>query len=81
MSKIQWEYDLVEKPFCEQLKAMGWEWIEGDKDVPDFTERQNFRGLCSVEKELAQLNQLKSGLMNDLLAGRVRVPEGIVGAG
>jgi hypothetical protein len=21
--KIQWEYDLVEKPFCEQLKAMG----------------------------------------------------------
>ena len=23
MSKIQWEYDLVERPFCEQLKAMG----------------------------------------------------------
>jgi hypothetical protein len=20
MSKIQWEYDLVEKPFCEQLQ-------------------------------------------------------------
>lgn len=43
MSKIQWEYDLVERPFCEQLKAMGWQWIEGDKDVPDFTERANFR--------------------------------------
>ena len=41
--KIQWEYDLVEKPFCEQLKAMGWEWLEGDTDVPDFTERQSFR--------------------------------------
>ena len=39
MSKVQWEYDLVERPFCEQLKAMGWQWIEGDKDVPDFTER------------------------------------------
>lgn len=41
--KTQWEYDLVEKPFCEQLKAMGWQWIEGDTDVPDFTERANFR--------------------------------------
>ena len=41
--KTQWEYDLVERPFCEQLKAMGWQWIEGDKDVPDFTERANFR--------------------------------------
>ena len=39
MSKIQWEYDLVEKPFCEQLHAMGWEWIEGDPDVPESTER------------------------------------------
>ena len=29
MSKIQWEYDLVERSFCEQLKAMGWQWIEG----------------------------------------------------
>lgn len=43
MSKIQWEYDLVERPFCEQLKAMGWQWIEGDTDVPELTERANFR--------------------------------------
>jgi type I restriction enzyme, R subunit len=41
--KIQWEYDLVERPFCEQLKAMGWQWMEGDADVPDLTERANFR--------------------------------------
>jgi hypothetical protein len=37
--KIQWEYDLVEKPFCAQLQTMGWQWLEGDTDVPDFTER------------------------------------------
>ena len=43
MSKIEWEYDLVERPFCEQLKAMGWQWIEGDVDVPELTERANFR--------------------------------------
>jgi len=24
--KIQWEYSLVEKPFCEQLKVMGWQY-------------------------------------------------------
>jgi type I restriction enzyme R subunit len=37
MSKIQWEYDLVEKPFCEQLKAVGWQWLEGDTNVPELT--------------------------------------------
>ncbi len=36
--KIQWEYDLVEKPFWEQLKAMGWEWTDGDPDLPETTE-------------------------------------------
>ena len=40
--KIEWEYDLVEKPFCEQLKTMGWEWIEGDPDLPESTERDKF---------------------------------------
>lgn len=30
MGVIAWEYELVEKPFCQQLQAMGWEWIEGD---------------------------------------------------
>jgi type I restriction enzyme, R subunit len=32
--KIQWEYDFVERPFCEQLQAMGWTWIVGDVDAP-----------------------------------------------
>src|ERR1700686_1410130 len=40
---IQWENDLVERPFCEQLKLMGWQWIEGDTAVPELTERENFR--------------------------------------
>lgn len=43
MSKIQWEYNLVERPFCEQLQKMGWSWIEGDVDVVELTERENFR--------------------------------------
>lgn len=30
MTKFQWEHVLVELPFCDQLKAMGWQWIKGD---------------------------------------------------
>lgn len=52
MSKIQWEYDLVEKPFCEQLKAMGWQWLEGDTDVPELTERETFREVLHHGPEL-----------------------------
>src|SRR5436190_404794 len=58
MSKIQWEYDLVEKPFCQQLKAMGWQWIEGDTDIPDFTERQNFREVLLKGRLAAALHKL-----------------------
>jgi type I restriction enzyme R subunit len=58
MSKIQWEYDLAERPFCEQLKAMGWQWIEGDTDVPDFTERQTFRDLLLKGRLAAALRKL-----------------------
>lgn len=58
MSKIQWEYDLVERPFCEQLKAMGWQWIEGDKDVADFTERANFRDVLLRGRLTSALRKL-----------------------
>src|SRR6185437_6863103 len=43
MSKVQWEYDLVEKPFCQHLQTMGWRWIEGDPDLPETTERTSSR--------------------------------------
>ena len=56
--KIQWEYDLVEKPFCEQLQAMGWQWLEGDTDVPELTERANFREVLLQERLAAALRKL-----------------------
>jgi hypothetical protein len=34
MREFHREYDLDERPFWEQLKAMGRQWIEGDTDVP-----------------------------------------------
>jgi hypothetical protein len=38
MSKLQWAYDLVERPFGGHLKAMGWQWLEGDADVPELAD-------------------------------------------
>ena len=63
MSKIQWEYDLVEKPFCEQLRGMGWQWIEGDVDVPELTERESFREVVLNERLAAAL--LRINLRDD----------------
>jgi type I restriction enzyme R subunit len=58
MSKIQWEYDLVERPFCEQLKKMGWSWLEGDVDVPELTERSSFREVLLKGRLAAALNRI-----------------------
>ncbi len=58
MSKIQWEYDLVEHPFCEQLQKMGWQWIEGDKETPQLTERPNFREVLLRERLAAALRKI-----------------------
>ncbi|MBI3245315.1 MAG: type I restriction endonuclease subunit R [Deltaproteobacteria bacterium] len=58
MSKIEWEYDLVEQPFCEQLKVMGWQWLEGDTDVPELTERESFREVLLKERLAAALRKL-----------------------
>ncbi len=59
--KANWEYDLVERPFCEQLKAMGWQWLEGDTDVPELTERVNFREVLLKESLKAALRRINPG--------------------
>lgn len=56
--KIQWEYDFVERPFCEQLRAMGWTWIEGDVDVPELTERVSFRDVLLRDRLAAALRRI-----------------------
>lgn len=42
---IQWERDLVERPFCQQLQIVGWQWLEGATDIPEFTKRDSFRAV------------------------------------
>lgn len=56
--KIQWESDFVERPFCEQLRAMGWTWIEGDVDVPELTERASFRDVFLRDRLAAAIRRI-----------------------
>lgn len=37
------EYIYVEKPTINQLKSMGWQYIEGSWDNPQVTDRENFK--------------------------------------
>ena len=58
MAKINWEYDIVEKPFCEQLQGMGWEWLPGDTDVPELTERESFQEVLLKGRLVAALRRI-----------------------
>lgn len=57
--KTEWEFDIVEKPFCAQLQRMGWEWIPGDPDLPETTERGSSREVLlkgRLAKALKKIN-------------------------
>lgn len=58
MTAIQWEYEVVEKPFCEHLRQMGWDWIEGDPDLPETTERTSSREVLLKERLAAALQRI-----------------------
>ncbi|MFO7803477.1 MAG: type I restriction endonuclease [Desulfovermiculus sp.] len=58
MSRIEWEYDLVERPFCQQLQIMGWTWIEGSLEDPQATERSSFREVILLNRLAAALGRI-----------------------
>lgn len=43
MTNTSKEYTQVEQPFIQHLQQLGWDYLEGDTDVPYLTERENFR--------------------------------------
>jgi len=58
------EKTCVEIPFIEQLKGLGWEYIEGDIDVPYLTERESFRDVLlrnRLRKALMEINRDDEG--------------------
>jgi type I restriction enzyme R subunit len=72
MSAIQWEYEQVERPFCEQLQKMGWQWIEGDVDVPELSERSSFREIILQKRLLPALRRINPGVDEATLERAVR---------
>lgn len=44
------EWSEVERPLLIQLDAMGWQVMQGDIDVPELTERENFRQVVLYER-------------------------------
>ncbi len=59
MAQTPDEKTYVEIPFIEQLKAMGWDHIEGDIDVPYLTERESFRDVLltgRLRKAIKKIN-------------------------
>lgn len=54
-----WELEDVEKPFVEQLQALGWVYIAGSLDDPSVTGRSSFSEViqeCVLREQLRALN-------------------------
>ena len=54
-----WELETVEKPFVEQLVAMGWCYVEGNLDNPAATGRSSFAEVvqqATLRRQLHALN-------------------------
>ena len=59
MAQTPDEKTYVEIPFIEQLKAMGWDHIEDDIDVPYLMERESFRDVLlngRLRKAIREIN-------------------------
>ena len=50
MPKDTPEYTFSEKPTIDQLVMMGWQHITGDREVPQFTERETFKQVLLVDR-------------------------------
>lgn len=56
---MHWELDEVERPFVEQLSAMGWCYVAGDLDQPAKTGRASFAEVvqeATLRRQLYALN-------------------------
>jgi type I restriction enzyme R subunit len=53
------EYIYSEKPTIDQLVNMGWQYIEGDWDNPEITERENFKQVLLSDRLKAAIKCIK----------------------
>jgi type I restriction enzyme R subunit len=52
MKSISVEYNEVELPFINQLKSLGWQYIEGSWDNPQITDRENFKQVLISDRPM-----------------------------
>lgn len=52
------EFQLVESPLITTLTALGWATIDGDPEIPDFTERASFREVILTKRLAAALRRI-----------------------
>ncbi|AFZ67421.1 type I restriction endonuclease subunit R [Deinococcus peraridilitoris] len=78
------EYHEVEFPLIEQLTRMGWTHLQGDKDVPAFTERESFKEallLGRLQEAVERINRpkyawLESTHVSEAVSQLTRLPVG-----
>jgi len=66
------EWSEVERPLLIQLSNMGWQVMTGDIDVPDLTERENFRQVVLYGRLREAIKRINAadGLVDDLTVDR-----------
>ena len=52
------EYVHVEQPTINQLKSMGWQYIEGSWDDPQVTDRENFKQVLIGDRLKAAIKRI-----------------------
>ncbi len=75
---IPTEWSEVERPFPLQLAGMDWQYLPGDIDVPELTERENFRQVVLYGRLREAIKRINAddGPVDDLTIDRaVRVLE------
>jgi type I restriction enzyme R subunit len=67
------EWSEVERPLLVQLAGTGWQYLPGDIDVPDLTERENFRQVVLYGRLREAIKRINAadGPVDDLTVDRV----------
>ena len=55
------EWSEVERPLLLQLAGMGWQYMTGDIDVPELTERENFRQVVLYGRLREAIKRINAG--------------------
>ncbi|MFD2608073.1 type I restriction endonuclease subunit R [Deinococcus taklimakanensis] len=81
------EYNEVEAPLIQQLKGLGWSYLEGDKFVPGITERQSFDEHLLEERLRAAVQRINAPAypwldethISQAVSQLTRIPAGVHG--